>query len=425
MRILFISALYPPHLQGGAELSAESLAHWLVAQGHEVGVLTTSPTPSDDLNGETVQGLKVWRATMPRPYTVFEAIYRTGWQKPVWHLQDHFDPRNRKIVATALDAFKPDLISIHIMQGLGYNGLAEIGKRDIPTVFTLHDLSLACVKMAMFVNGRECVDQCSACAASAKVKMAHVRKIPRVGFVSPSANNLNKLSRFLPIRDYPTAHILNPNKYPAPTVQHETSKTVRLLYVGRLHETKGVDVVLDALEPLADQYDFTSTVVGTGPSAESLKKRCVNHKWVTFTGHVSMEEVANRMAASDMLLIPSIWQENSPGVVIQALGQSLPVMGSNKGGIPELVVDGVNGVLVPPGEVEAWRNALKSILENPAQLAALRDNAKLGAHEFEQDTLGNKLVSFFETVRRGSTGAALPLDTDRGVIDGKRAAGTF
>jgi glycosyltransferase involved in cell wall biosynthesis len=425
MRILIISALFPPHVQGGAELSAGNLAQWLVAQGHEVGVLTTSPNPDDELSGAQVGGVTMWRTTMPRSYTVFDAAQRSGWQKPVWHLQDHFDPRNKTIVANVLDAFKPDVANVHIIQGIGYNAILELAKRDIPTVFTLHDLSLACVKMAMFVNGSECQGLCRACSYSARIKMGFIRKTPRVGFVSPSAANLAKLSSLLPIRDYPAAHILNPNKYPVPTIRPEPSKTVRLLYVGRLHETKGVDVVLDALEPLAGQYDFSFTIVGTGPSAERLKQRCVNHNWVTFTGHVSMDEVANRMAGSDMLLIPSIWQENSPGVVIQALGESLPVMGSNKGGIPELVVNGVNGVLVPPGETEAWRHALKDILENPAQLAALRENAKRGAHEFEQGTLGNKLVSFFKTVIRGSTGPALPTDMYRGVTDGRRAAGTF
>ncbi|MBR0851322.1 glycosyltransferase family 4 protein [Bradyrhizobium diazoefficiens] len=423
MRILLVAAFYPPHVQGGAELSAHSLAQWLRDQGHEVGVLTTSPVPADDLNGADVHGQKVWRRTMPRPYTVFEAAAKRGWQKPVWHLLDHFDPRNRAIVADVLDAFRPDIASVHIIQGIGYNAVLELAKRDVPTVFTLHDLSLACVRMAMFVNGSECRRLCRACSFSARVKMGFIRKIKRVGFVSPSAANLNKLLNLLPLRDYPAAHILNPNKYPAPTVRHEPSATVRLLYVGRLHETKGVDVVLDALEPLAGQYDFTFTVVGTGPSADSLKQRCLNHKWVTFTGQVSMDEVANRMAGSDMLLIPSIWQENSPGVVIQALGESLPVMGSNKGGIPELVIEGENGVLVPPGNVEAWRAALKGILDDPARLAVLRDNARRRAHEFEQDTLGNKLISFFETVMRGP--ADTPMNTDRGGTDGQRAAGNF
>jgi glycosyltransferase involved in cell wall biosynthesis len=425
MRILLVAALYPPHVQGGAELSAHSLARWLCSRGHEVGVLTTSPAPGDDLDGEDVQGQKVWRRTMPRPYTVFEAAAKSGWQKPVWHLQDHFDPRNRAIVADVLDAFKPDIANVHIIQGIGYNALLELASRDIPTVFTLHDLSLACVRMAMFVNGSECRGLCRTCSFSARVKMGFIRQMRRVGFVSPSAANLARLSALLPIRDYPAAHILNPNTYPIPSVRHEASKSVRLLYVGRLHETKGIDVALDALAPLAGEYDFSFTVVGTGPSADRLKQRCLDHKWVTFTGHVPMEEVANRMATSDMLLVPSIWQENSPGVVIQALGEALPVMGSNKGGIPELVIEGENGVLVPPGEVAAWRAALKGVLEDPARLAVLRDNARRRAHEFEQDTLGDRLVSFFETVMRGPAGTATPGDIDRGGTDGKRAAGNF
>jgi len=399
MRILLVAALYPPHIQGGAELSAHNLAQWLCEQGHEVGVVTTSPAPADDLDGEDVHGLKVWRRTMPRPYPVFEAAAKGGWQKPIWHLQDHFDPRNRAIVADVLDAFKPDIASVHIIQGIGYNAILELGRRDIPTVFTLHDLSLACVRMAMFVNSSECRRLCRACSLSAKVKMGFIRKMKRVGFVSPSAANLNKLLSLLPLRGYPTAHILNPNKYPAPTVRHEPSTTVRLLYVGRLHETKGVDVVLDALEPLADQYDFTFTVMGTGPSADSLKQRCLNHKWVTFTGHVSMDEVANQMAGSDMLLIPSIWQENSPGVVIQALGVGVPVIGSNFGGIPELVEHDETGLLLPPGDVQAWRDGLEKVLSDRDTLRRYQANAVGRAGEFDQDYLGAKYLKFIDEIR--------------------------
>jgi glycosyltransferase involved in cell wall biosynthesis len=182
-------------------------------------------------------------------------------------------------------------------------------------------------------------------------------------------------------------------------VEHSDSRTIRLLYVGRLHESKGIYVLAEALEPLAKEYDFTLTLVGTGPSADDLKQRYGHHDWVKFTGHVSMEAVADWMADSDLLLVPSIWLENSPGVIIQALGASLPVMGSDKGGIPELVINGENGVLVPPGDVDAWHNALRNIFEEPSQLELFRNNARRRAHEFEQDALGNSLVAFFETVR--------------------------
>src|SRR2546430_14190684 len=59
--------------------------------------------------------------------------------------------------------------------------------------------------------------------------------------------------------------------------------------------------------------------------------------WCRFHGHVAQQQVSNFMQGSDVLCVPSLWQENSPGVVIHALSQGLPVIGSDKGGIPELV----------------------------------------------------------------------------------------
>jgi glycosyltransferase involved in cell wall biosynthesis len=399
MRILFVSAFFPPFVQGGAEISARNLAAWLHANGHEIAVLTTAPTPADEVRGAIVDDLKVWRVHMPRPYTVFEAAQKGGLQKSVWHLQDHFDPRNERIMRQVLDEFSPDLVSIHVLQGLGWNALRVIGARNIPVVITLHDLSLACVRMAMFRDGRECESLCAPCAFSSRAKLAFLRSVPRLGFVSPSLAILRRLSALQPLQRWAQAHILNPNKSPTPTVERSPSRTVRFLYVGRLHESKGLYVLLEAIEPLAARHEFKLTLVGTGPSEDDLKQRFGHHRWLEFTGHVSVQDVTNRMMQSDLLLVPSVWFENSPGVIIEALGRGLPVMGSNAGGIPELVTHEKNGVLVGAGDVRAWSAAIEGILDHPERLDAYKDSADAAMQEFDQDTLGRRVVAFYEKVR--------------------------
>jgi glycosyltransferase involved in cell wall biosynthesis len=398
MRILIVSSLYPPHVQGGAEICAYNLATWLARNGHEVAVLTTSPTKQAELFGEMVEGVRLWRIFMPRAYTAFVGQTAPGWKKPFWHLQDVLDPRNEKIIERVLDVFQPDFVNVHHIQGIGYNGLKVFGVRDLPVVYTLHDIGLACVKMAMFSKGKECDELCTTCAITAKLKRSYLTSIRRIGFISPSQANLDRLLALQPIEPYPRARIPNAIRYPKPTVERSPSDRLRLLYVGRLDETKGVDVLLDAVEPLADTHDFSLKVVGTGPAEAALRARYGHHSWLTFTGQVPLQEATNSMAAADMLFIPSIWLENSPGVVIQALSVGLPVMGSDKGGIPELVTHGENGVLVPPGDVEAWRTAIRSILENPTFLEQYRENAERRATEFDQDHLANRMVAFFEEV---------------------------
>ncbi|MGL1442066.1 glycosyltransferase, partial [Vibrio parahaemolyticus] len=84
--------------------------------------------------------------------------------------------------------------------------------------------------------------------------------------------------------------------------------------------------------------------------------------------HVPLQTVADEMANSDLLLVPSLWKENSPGVVFQALGTGLPIMASDRGGLPELVVPGENGFLVSAGDASAWTKAIDAVLAAPQQL---------------------------------------------------------
>ena len=99
------------------------------------------------------------------------------------------------------------------------------------------------------------------------------------------------------------------------------------------------------------------------------------------------------MVQSDVLCTPSIWPENSPGVVIQALGLGLPVLGSDIGGIPELIEHDKNGLLVAANDPAKWETALKSILDNPKQLEKWSDYAKANAQKFDQDALGRKILA--------------------------------
>ena len=398
-RFLVLSSLYPPDVLGGAEMSAHNLAQWLKKNGAEVGVLTTAQSPAEICEAKEENGVKVWRVWMPRLYPMYAASKAKAWQKPIWHLQDHIDPRNRAIVAKVLDAFKPDHIHIHILQGIGYNALAEIGKRRIPATFFLHDLGLACIRMAMFRKGRECVGQCALCKISSVYKASLVARVPQIGFCSPSRANLEKLSQYFPVQKYQNAAIMNPNAYPPATVERGPGERLRILYVGRLHSTKGVNLLLAAAAALAKKYSFTLTVVGSGPDETALRATYAAADWCRFTGFVSQAEISNIMMNSDVLCIPSIWLENSPGVVIHALSLGLPVMGSDKGGIPELIADHKNGLLFPANDAEALRAALETILQDPSVLKGWRDYALTHTKQFDPDYLGQKILALSQVIR--------------------------
>jgi glycosyltransferase involved in cell wall biosynthesis len=388
MRILSVSAFFPPNVIGGAERSAFNFATWLGSRGHDVAVLTAAASPDQICDGKPEGDLLIWRVRVPRLYHPMKQENVSSWKKPIWHLQDHFDPRNRYPFRKIIKLFQPTHAVVHIIQGLGYNGLDELGRAKIPVTFFLHDLGLACIKLSMFVNGMNCSKQCTLCRLSSAWKFRYLRRIDELAFVSPSRSNLDTLANFTPLKNFIHTAILNPNKYPIATETRSKADYLRFLYVGRLQANKGVSVLLEALEPLAKRYKLSLTVIGAGPDEVRFRTRYASSSWVKFTGFVPQEVISNYMIQSDLLMIPSIWAENSPGVVVHALSLGLPVVGSNYGGIPELIDSGVNGLLVEPGNVEAWREEIDRLLSDPAIIERWRLNALANKDRFDQDMIG-------------------------------------
>ena len=398
MRILVLAALYPPDSRGGSENSAANLTRWLARQGHEMAVLTSAGSREEELHGVEIDGVRFWRLRTPHLYPAREAPTAPGWKKPIWHLQDHVDPGNRRLVASVLDQFKPDFVNIHFIQGLGYNGLAEIASRGTPTLFVLHDLGLACMRMSMFRQGENCGRRCVGCRLSSRYKAALIERFERIGFCSPSRANLATLSGLFPIADYPHTSIPNPNLYAPVTTKRAASDRLRLLYVGRLHRSKGVELLIDAAAELARTHRFSLAIVGDGPEGERLRGRYAGADWLRFRGHVSEEEVGRFMHDADLLCLPSLWQENWPGVAVRALEMGLPVLGSRIGGVPELIEAGVTGDLVAPGDPAAWGAALERVLADPTKLEGWRRNAEARRGRFDQDLLGARMLAFMSII---------------------------
>lgn len=396
MRVLQVSSLYPPKMLGGAEVSARNLSELLVAAGHQVAVVRATDREEDEGEELTASGIRIIRLKTPHVYPVFRFYDAAAYKKPLWHLQDHFDPALCAKFGAVLDEFVPDLVNVHLIQGLGYPLLRETAKRRIPVNYVLPDLGLACIRMSMFKNGKDCQSHCLPCRASTRYKLGLIRQQARISFVSPSRANLATLGRFFPLHDYPHAAILNPNTYPKPRIPRTESDTLRLLYAGRIHNSKGVDILLEAVESLSKTRRVSLTLAGQGQQEDELRARFQGAAWCTFLGFISHAELADRMMDSDLLCIPSIWAENSPGVVIQALGLGLPVMGSARGGIPELVRDGHNGRLVSDMTITGWRDQIAQILDAPENLKRWRLTATEEKHEYDAAEIGRKMLDWME-----------------------------
>ncbi|MEP1356253.1 MAG: glycosyltransferase family 4 protein [Tateyamaria sp.] len=142
----------------------------------------------------------------------------------------------------------------------------------------------------------------------------------------------------------------------------------RIIFVGRLAAVKGVRVLLEAFEKVhADHPSAELVLVGDGMERADIETHANAlgcREKVRFTGYLSQTEVAEELARADLFALPS-FAEGVPVVLMEAMASQLPVVATRIAGIPELVEDGTSGLVVPPGNVEAFAQALHRLLDDP------------------------------------------------------------
>lgn len=157
---------------------------------------------------------------------------------------------------------------------------------------------------------------------------------------------------------------VKPDQY-AP-VHHQPGRK-RLLFVGRLAAVKGLPMLLDAIARLRDKHpDLRLTLVGDGPDRRDLEQRANDlglGEHVEFTGYLAPDQVASRLADTDVFVLPS-FAEGVPVVLMEALAAGVPVVTTRIAGVGELVEDTVNGYTVPPGDVDSLTDRIDALLNN-------------------------------------------------------------
>ena len=154
-------------------------------------------------------------------------------------------------------------------------------------------------------------------------------------------------------------------------VDRDPDPQTDVLFVGRLIASKGADVLLRAI---AGMGDANAVIAGDGPdrpALESLASELGLSGRVRFSGWVDPNERLELFRGSRVLAFPALWQEPFGLIGLEALASGLPVVASDAGGIPAWLTDGDGGLLVPPGDPDRLRAALRRVLEDEGEFARL------------------------------------------------------
>jgi glycosyltransferase involved in cell wall biosynthesis len=302
--------------------------------------------------------------------------------------------------------------------------IAALRDAGVPTVMTLHDYKLACPTYNFIDHGKPCTacvdvglreaarrrckdDSRTASALLAVETWAHRRFGSYDGvdlFVSPSRFLAGQLTR---AGIYADRLRVLANFADTESVSPKTVPGGPLVCVGRLHETKGVDTAIRAMRLLG--RDARLVVAGDGPARSALERLAdeVAPGQVRFTGRLPRHEVLELIGSATALLLPSRWYENQPMTILEAYACGVPVIGSSIGGVPELIVDGATGRLVPPDQPMELASAALAMLREPQAALAMGRNARaMALSRFSIDSHLVALGEIYAEARRAK--APLP-----------------
>ena len=283
----------------------------------------------------------------------------------------------------------PDVAHLHnVYHQLSLSIFDELRAQRIPVVLTVHDSKPVCPSYSIFTEGapcRRCVDgsvinairhRCirgsrpaSAIAALEGAVSRARRTYQRVDMiVTPSRFMAGVLER----GGIGTAITVVPNFFEAPERDSVAGRAgdPYFLFIGRLDERKGVPVLLDAFRQYGGRARLR--VIGSGP-LESEIRALGSESGVELLGTRNEEQILEELAGAAALVVPSTSEENCPMTVLEARSQRTPVICSDRGGLPELVSDGIDGLLFAAGSSQELADRMRLVADRPSLARELAD----------------------------------------------------
>lgn len=393
MRILLVSNLYPPHVEGGAEILAHDVATELAKQGHEVVTLTSSYGLA-----QARKDADVWRTLRIFPVAHFDTR-RSALQQfsQLYNFYRRYHcAANARALRRAIAETKPDVIYIWEVTGIGTTSLMRtLARVDIPIVFHLGSYWL------LFANNPE-TEQSRIKVTGLKRRLVGSFPIPQHASMIAVSETVKEQhvkagidpSRIEVIYNGIDASFLTLPEAGQTRATGEEKRPFQLLYVGRLRMEKGIAVIFKALALLAKERDlaaggelpFHLHIFGSGDKVYIDELQTLLHEneltqAVTFHGKIPQQELIAWYDRADAMLVPSLWKEPFGLVIAEGMARRLPVIASNLGGPAEILTHEANGLLVKPGDEQELALAIGRLLDDKALRERLGNAARQTVEE--------------------------------------------
>jgi phosphatidyl-myo-inositol alpha-mannosyltransferase len=166
-----------------------------------------------------------------------------------------------------------------------------------------------------------------------------------------------------------------------------------IFFVGRHEPRKGLDVLIDAMALLPS--DVTLWIASDGPETDALRARTHNDARIQWLGRISDEEKVDRLSRASAFCAPSLRGESFGIVLIEAMASGVPVVSTDIDGYRNVATDGVNALLVEPGNPQALATALVRVLTDTTLAQQFRENGLVRAREYSMDALADHYIELY------------------------------
>jgi len=425
LQITYFTHQYFPRSIGGTEVYTRGLALRAQRAGHSVRVISHVESPSLDRNDYKAI------ATEHEGIPVTEIHYNLS--RAAHPARAEYDnPHIVELLKPELERNKPDIVhAVHAMKlsGAALNLCYEM---QLPVVLTLADYWFICPRHTLIRWNEELCDgprhdlDCLRCVhelhgfageVAHKLPAPFLRVASTIGLTvlgesQPRSwrdiqairerqnclrETVQRADRVIALSDFQKKMFVL-HGYPAEKIQvlhhgleteglkpavARASKPIEIVFIGSLVYHKGAHVLIEALARRPDlkmRLRLYGDNNGTNPYLDSLRRRAAADDRVEFMGTFPPRELGRVLETADALAMPVLWYENEPLVVKAARYIGLPILASNIGTLADSIKEGINGVLLAPGDVDAWANALVSFrrhnLPQDLSIKSMDDNAR-------------------------------------------------
>lgn len=373
MKIIMVNKfLYP---KGGAETYFLKIGNFLKKAGHDIEYFGMY----DEKN---VVG-NSWNL-----YTKSMDFHRRSIENLLYPFHIIYSLEARKKLRALIQSFEPDLIHFNNINFQLTPSMMDAGaKEGIPMVQTVHDFQMLCpnhmmLDLKQMKPCERCVDGSPfSCIIHSCIHLSKAKSL--IGAVENLLyrfrKNYSRIDCYVCPSRFMESMLLKRNIYRGKTevlhnfiepIEHiHVEKEEYVLYFGRLSIEKGIDRLMEACKKLPDiKFKFA----GSGPLECLLTdSKLPNVEYIGFKGGTELRELIKRAAFSVYL---PVWYENCPLSVLESQSMGTPVLANKIGGIPELIEDGVTGMLISDFSADSYVNAIGTLFRDKDRLRSMQEN---------------------------------------------------